>query len=237
MVEHYVHIVGVVGSIPTTPTIIHSMSQQNSPETPNDTNTSSWWQTAGDFLWELAKVVVISFAVIIPIRYFLFQPFYVRGASMEPNFFDHEYLIIDEISYGIRVPFSNIVFPFGNPTRGEIVVFRYPRDQRQFFIKRIIGMPGETVTIRDGRVMIYNALYPDGYVLHESYLAPSAATRGDYSTTLGADEYFLLGDNREASLDSRSFGPVKRSFIVGRTLVRGWPFDRFTLFSPPVYNN
>src|SRR3989344_294895 len=88
------------------------------------------------FSWEIIKVVVISLAIIVPVRYFLIKPFYVKGASMEPNFYDHEYLIIDEISYR-----------FAEPARGDIVVFRYPNDERQYFIKRIIGLPTETVRI------------------------------------------------------------------------------------------
>lgn len=208
--------------------------EQQRPTTKEEERVT-WLRATGDFLWELAKVVIISLAIIFPIRFFLFQPFYVRGASMEPNFFDHEYLIIDEISYGIHVPFTDIIFPFGRPTRGEIVVFRYPRDERQFFIKRVIGLPGETVSIRDGRITITNASYPDGRLLNEPYLDTTVATRGDVNVTLPNDEYFLLGDNRNASLDSRSFGSVKRSLIVGRALIRGWPFDRVTRFSPPSY--
>ena len=88
------------------------------------------------FFVEVIQIILISCAIIIPIRYFLIQPFYVKGASMEPNFFDSEYLIIDELSYRMRVP-----------ERGEIVVFRYPRDPKEFFIKRIIGLPGETVEV------------------------------------------------------------------------------------------
>src|SRR3989344_941482 len=97
------------------------------------------------YLFELVKVVAISLAIIIPVRYYLIQPFYVKGASMEPNFYDKEYLIIDEISYR-----------FHTPARGDIVVFRYPRDPEEFFIKRIIGLPGERVQIKDGFVFIYN---------------------------------------------------------------------------------
>ena len=88
-------------------------------------------KAAASYILELVHVVVISLAIIIPIRYFLIQPFYVKGASMEPSFYDHEYLIIDEISYRFR-----------EPQRGDVVVFKYPNDPSQYFIKRIIGMPG-----------------------------------------------------------------------------------------------
>ncbi len=178
------------------------------------------------FLFELVKIVVISLVIIIPIRYFLIQPFYVKGASMEPNFYDHEYLIVDEISY-----------KFNDAQRGDIVVFRYPKDPQEFFIKRLIGLPGETVQIKDGEVIIYNSENIQGMILDEFYLPDNLKT---YSNTddkieLGEDEYFVLGDNRNSSKDSRSFGPVNKTFITGKVLLRGWPFDRVTLFEAPTY--
>lgn len=180
------------------------------------------WQKVSEFIWEMVRVAVISLAIIIPVRYFLIQPFYVKGASMEPNFYDHEYLIIDEISYR-----------FNQPQRGDIVVFKYPKDPKQFFIKRVVGLPGERVKIED------NKIYIDGTILNEAYLDSGAETvlalRGYGDVVLGSDEYFLLGDNRSQSLDSRSFGPVKREYIIGRTWLRGWPFNRVTFFSAPEY--
>jgi signal peptidase I len=176
------------------------------------------------FLLEVIQIVIISAAIIIPIRYFLIQPFYVKGASMEPNFYDHEYLVIDELSYRFR-----------EPERGEIVVFRYPRDPSQFFIKRVIGLPGETVEFANDQVKIYNHSYPNGVVLKEPYLN-GVPTHGQKKITLAADEYVVLGDNRDESLDSRVFGPVKRDLIVGRVWVRGLPVSRFSVFEPPQYN-
>lgn len=179
------------------------------------------------FVLELLKVVVISLAIIIPIRYFLIQPFYVKGASMEPNFHDHEYLIIDEIGYR-----------FNEPKRGDIVVFRYPKDPQEYFIKRVIGLPGEKVEVRDGRVMIYNQENPDGFFLDEAYLPESTKTYGGMGreqVQLEKDEYFVMGDNRNSSKDSRSFGPVDRSFITGRVMLRGWPLNKFDVFKTPEY--
>ena len=198
--------------------------EQENPKPTSDEGIDtfpSWLGAAGRFVAELAEVVVISLAIILPIRYFLIQPFYVKGASMEPTFDDKEYLIIDEISYRFR-----------EPARGEVIVFRYPLDPRQYFIKRIVGLPGEKVKIVDNKVTIFNDAHPDGMTLDESYLPPGTPTFGDHTTTLGPDEYFVMGDNRTSSLDSRSFGPLPRKEIVGRVWVRGWPADRFTVFSP-----
>ena len=180
------------------------------------------WQAISEFFWEMVKVAIISLVIILPVRYFLIQPFYVKGASMEPNFYDHEYLIIDEISNR-----------FKEPQRGDIVVFKYPNDTKQYFIKRVISLPGEKVKIDN------NQIYINGTRLNEPYLAPNTETvlalRGYGDVELGSDEYFLLGDNRNESLDSRIFGPVKRDLIVGRTWIRGWPFNRVTVFNTPEY--
>jgi len=178
------------------------------------------------FTFELIKVVVISLAIIIPIRYFLIQPFYVNGASMEPNFHDHEYLIIDEISYR-----------FKTPQRGDIVVFRYPRNPQEYFIKRIIGLPGEKIQIKDGEVKLISKDFINGIILEEPYLLSGTKTYSlnEELVELEDGEYFVLGDNRNSSKDSRSFGSVDKSFIIGRVLLRGWPFSRVELFEAPEY--
>lgn len=179
---------------------------------------------ATEYVLEIIKVVLISLAIIIPVRYFLIQPFYVKGASMEPNFYDHEYLIIDEISYRLN-----------SPLRGDIVVFKYPRDPSQYFIKRIIGLPGETVQIKEGAVTIYNKDNSAGTLLSENYLDSEVKTFGDRTVALGSSEYFIMGDNRLASFDSRSFGPIDRKYIVGKVWVRGWPLDKLKVFERPEY--
>lgn len=178
------------------------------------------------FFFELVQVVAVSLAIIIPVRYFLIQPFYVKGASMENSFFDHEYLIIDELSYRYK-----------DPNRGDIIVFRYPADPSQFFIKRVIGLPGETVEVSEGTVKIYNDRYPNGITLDEkAYLDKEYLSAGKRTVALKSDEYFVMGDNRPMSLDSRYFGAVKRVAIVGRVWLRGWPFDRWKVFEKPSYS-
>lgn len=139
---------------------------------------------------------------------------------MEPNFEEGEYLVIDELSYRFR-----------EPRRGEVIVFRYPQNPSQYFIKRIVGKPGDTVRIKEGRVVIQNNQYQQGAVLDESsYLEPSVRTGGDVNVQLGDDEYFVMGDNRAASSDSRSWGLLKEDKIIGRAWIRAFPFDRAAVF-------
>ncbi len=175
------------------------------------------------FVWETIKVVVISLAIILPIRYYLVQPFFVKGASMEPNFEDGDYLLVNEISYRFSVP-----------ERGDVVIFRYPQDPSQFFIKRIIGLPSETVEIKDNTVTIYNKDKPEGFVLDESYLASEQKTLGNSITKLDDNDYFVLGDNRLQSSDSRRWGLVNKSLITGKAFLRPWPFTK-NIKIPSVY--
>ncbi len=198
----------------------------NEPDAPKEEEKKvpSYAQSPRGFFIELVKIVVIAVVIIIPVRYFLFQPFYVRGASMEPNFHDNQYLIIDEITYR-----------FNDPQRGEVVVVKDPKISGEFLIKRIIGLPHETVIIQDGHVMIKNEANPDGFTLDEPYLFDTIVTNGNKEVTLGGDQYYVMGDNRPVSLDSRSFGPLPESDIVGRAWLRVWPFSTFQHFTPPQY--
>ena len=176
------------------------------------------------FIWETVKIVVISLAIIVPIRYYLVQPFFVKGASMEPTFEDTNYILIDEITYRFR-----------DPERGEVVVFRFPEDRTQFFIKRIIGMPEETVEIKNDKVIIHNKQKPEGFVLEEKYLDAGQHTMGDMRIKLDLNEYFVLGDNRLRSSDSRRWGPLNRSLITGRVFFRAWPIQEFGSIPEAVY--
>lgn len=167
------------------------------------------------FVWETIKVVVISLAIILPIRYYLVQPFFVKGASMEPNFEDGDYILVDELS-----------FRFREAERGEVIIFRFPQQPSQFFIKRVVGLPEETVQIKDNKVTVFNEKNPQGFVLKEPYLAPEQKTLGTLTVKLDNNEYFVLGDNRLQSSDSRRWGPVNKELIMGRAFLRPWPFTR-----------
>lgn len=179
--------------------------------------------TAGLFFLELIKIAIFAGLTIGLVRYFLFKPFYVKGQSMEPTFHEHEYLIIDELTYRFRPP-----------DRGEVVVFKAPVNEKDYYLKRVIALPGERVKVENNRVIIYNELNPQGVVVEEEYL--HEATPGVVSWTLGEDEYFVMGDNRDESFDSRRFGPVERRDIIGRTWLRGWPPSRLGILSAPAYN-
>jgi signal peptidase I len=178
----------------------------------------------------------LALIIIVPVRMFLFQPFIVRGASMEPNFEEKQYLIVNEFGYKntpVNILGKDIVTvkPHKILERQDIVVFRAPRDETQYYIKRVIGLPGETVEIDNGVVTIYNTDWPKGHVLDESgYLPEGRKTNGTRKTILGEDEYYVLGDNRPASSDSRSFGPIKKEKVIGRVFLRAWPVTNFTIF-------
>jgi len=175
------------------------------------------------FSLEIVQIIVIAAAIIVPVRVFLVKPFVVKGASMEPNFYNDEYLIIDEISYR-----------FKEIERGQIVVFQPPNNGTQFYIKRVIGLPGEEVQIEDGVITIFNAEHPDGVVVDEPYI--DVYTQGRTRVKLGDDQYYVFGDNRNHSLDSRSFGPITKEAIVGRVWLRGLPVDRVGTIPMPEYN-
>ncbi len=179
---------------------------------------------AGLALLEFIKVALLAGITIALVRYYLFKPFYVKGASMEPTFLDHEYLIIDELSYRLHAP-----------TRGDIIVFKYPNNHQEYFIKRIIGLPGERVKISESKVTIYNNEHPEGLILNETYIPKDVFTEGEINMSLPKDQYFVMGDNRENSFDSRRFGKVDASLIVGRTWLRGWPLNRIQIFEAPKY--
>ncbi|MEA3344316.1 MAG: signal peptidase I [Patescibacteria group bacterium] len=180
------------------------------------------------FLWEVFKIAVIALAIVMPIRYFLFQPFLVKGESMAPNFGDGDYLIVDELSYRFR-----------NPERGEIIIFNYTENSIQGIvknrlIKRVIGLPGETIEIKEGKVSIYKD--NEKQVLDESdYISFLLKTSGNILITLNEDEYFVLGDNRSFSKDSRVFGVVNEEEIIGKVFVRAWPLNDIEKFEAPSY--
>ena len=168
------------------------------------------------FFFDILESIVVSLAIFVVIYLFLFQPHQVKGASMEPNFHDKDYLIVDKLGYRLD-----------KPKRGDVIVFEYPYDTSEHFIKRIVGLPGETVEVKENTVKIFNSRYPDGLLLDEKIYLPLAnETRGTIRTELKSDEYFVMGDNRMHSSDSRAWGILNKKFISGRAWIRLWPLNK-----------
>lgn len=173
--------------------------------------------------WETVRTVVLSVAAVLLVRSFVAQPFLVSGASMSPTFKDGDYLLVDELSYMAR-----------SPERGEVVVFRYPGDHRFHYIKRIIGLPGERVLSRNGELSVLDA--NGKKVLSEEYLSEQTLKdTGEFDVSLGPDQYFVLGDNRGFSYDSRSWGPLTSEEITGLVRFRLWPLQTAEVFAAPQY--
>ena len=164
---------------------------------------------------ETILFALIALVIVIPVRVFVAQPFIVHGTSMQPTFESGEYLIIDQLTYH-----------FEAPKRGDVIVMRYPKDTSTFFIKRIIGLPNETVEFAGKNVIIHPANGGTPFTLDESFLDPARVGSEYGMYALGPGEYFVMGDNRIVSDDSRSWGPLPANDVVGKVLFRLFPFSR-----------
>lgn len=182
--------------------------------------------------WELVKFAFIALIIVVPIRVLIAEPFVVSGSSMFPTFENGNYLIIDKISYELS-----------KPKRDDVVIFRYPGDPKnnlernflsrffdpgKYYIKRIIGLPGETIDIRGSVVTITNAEHKDGFNLDQPFVENAANNTTHFE--LKDDEYFVMGDNRNASSDSRYWGGVKKEFIAGRAFLRLLPLSKINIW-------
>lgn len=178
---------------------------------PSPVLTSDPSKKSGDSFWDILRFAGLALLVVLPIRWYVAQPFIVSGASMEETFHNNDYLIVDQVSYR-----------FEEPKRGDVIIFRYPRDHSEYFIKRVIGLPGETIAIKGQNVTIWNDEHKEGLTLDEPY-AQIGEKDNDVRRTLGPDEYFVLGDNRDHSSDSRVWGVLRKDEIVGRAVLRLFP--------------
>jgi signal peptidase I len=175
----------------------------------------------------LIVYTIVALAIAIIIRFFVAAPYIVSGASMDPTFKSWDYLIIDRLSW-----------QFEEPTRGDVVVFKFPQDPSRSFIKRVIGLPGDTVVLSGTSVRIKNADNPEGFLLEENYIAEENERPAHMSVTLSNEEYFVLGDNRLQSADSRVWGSLPRDLMVGRPIFRLFPFSKIDLLPGEIrYEN
>lgn len=181
---------------------------------------SSWYSNTQE---TLRFVTTVGFFFIV-IKSFLIQPFLVQQTSMVPTFQPFDYIIVDRFTYKFT----------DDPKRGEVVVFKSgPENGNRYLIKRIIGLPGEQVLVDGTSTIIVNTENPSGFSLNETYVQ-NQDPRTKKIMTLNENEYFMMGDNRPLSYDSRMIGPIRRDQIIGRTLVRLYPFSQISLFPGKV---
>jgi len=181
---------------------------------------SAFWRS----IREWAQVIIVALLISLPIRFFIAEPFVVDGASMDPAFATGQFLIVDRLSYRLN-----------DPIRGDVTVFKYPNDPSVYYIKRIIGLPGETVTITNGKISIINTEHPKGFTLDEPYIDSKHVSRDSLTMTLKPSQYFVMGDNRSESSDSRIWGPLEENLIIGRPIVRLFPITKVS-FLPGEYH-
>jgi signal peptidase I len=167
----------------------------------------------GSSFWEFVRYAIIALLIVVPFRIFVAQPYIVSGSSMDPTFKNGDYLIVDQLSKR-----------FEEPKRESVVIIRYPKDPSKFFIKRLIGFPGETVNIKDGVVSIYNDATKENISLNEPYVVYKKIE--NFSEKLEPGEYFVMGDNRAGSSDSRIWGSVPEKYIIGVPVLRLLPFNK-----------
>ena len=199
-------------------------------ETPENKNPNSsptsFLKSFFIFIWDLAKIFVVALVIIVPFRTFVAEPFVVSGNSMLPNFHNKDYLVVDRLSYRASVV-----------KRGDVIVLRPPQRQGEFFIKRIIGLPGETVKVFQGQVYVINEQNPQGVKLDENYLPEHLQTLPNITQKLGSAEYYVFGDNRMQSSDSRSWGILPKENIIGKVWLTVYSQGKleFKLFKTPSY--
>lgn len=168
------------------------------------------------FFLDFLETIVVSLAIFAVVYIFLFQPHQVDGSSMVPNFHDLEYILTDKISYRIHTP-----------NRGDVVVFHSPADERVDFIKRIIGIPGDTVKVQGGYVYLNGQKLEEKYINDPSQVLAGRFMREGAEIDVPPGQYIVMGDNRLHSSDSREWGPVTLKGIVGRAFFRYWPIPVF----------
>lgn len=199
--------------------IIGQIMEPKSPQNPP--NKASFWSS----LWEWVQVIAIALIISLPIRFLIAEPFVVNGASMDPTFATGQFLIVDRLSYR-----------FEEPKRGDVIVFRYPNNPSTYYIKRIIGLPGETVFIKDGSVSVSATANATSTIITEPYIRDDHKSFDDLKATLSDSQYFVMGDNRRESSDSRAWGPLAKDMIIGRPAVRLYPFTKLSIY-PGEYNS
>ncbi len=185
-------------------------------------NSQIFWKG----VWEWTRVIAIAVVIALPVRYFIAEPFIVSGASMDPTFSTGQFLMVDRLSYR-----------FEKPKRGDVIVFQYPNDPSVYYIKRIIGLPGEIINIKSGVVSILKNVATGATstedvstTLSEPYISKNHISYDNMQIALTDTQYFVMGDNRAQSADSRVWGPLDTKFITGRPVIRLLPPTALSIF-------
>jgi len=173
---------------------------------------------------EALQPIVMAFAIFMMVYLFLFQPHKVDGSSMYPNFHDQEFILTDKVTYRRTLP-----------QRGDVIIFHAPPPFDSDFIKRVIGLPNETVMVKDNSVFINGQKLPEPYLPSSYVTTEKSFLREGVPYTIPTGYYMVMGDNREYSSDSREWGPISRSAIVGKAWVRYWPLDRIGVIQHQSY--
>ena len=179
----------------------------------------------GDFLLDILEVFVTSFAIFLFIYLLILQPHKIKGNSMEPNYHDGEYLLTDKLTYRLK-----------NPSRGDVIVFKPPVSQDEEYIKRIIALPGETISIRDGKYYINGKQLQENYIPNSIYTNGKSFLPNNTDKTVPANSYFVSGDNRESSSDSRYWGFISKEAITGKAWLIYWPIKSMGTIKQGSFN-
>lgn len=198
---------------------METFEEETKQESPEQGDTEPKKESFKNFIKEIIQVAVIALLIVVPIRVFVAQPYLVAGASMDPSYSTGHYIIVDQVTYN-----------FDDPERGDVIIFKYPKDPSKFFIKRIIGLPGETVSLKQGVPFITNDEHPEGFTFAEPYLSAENQKIESLEITLSEDKYFVMGDNRKGSSDSRLWGSLDKDLIMGRAILRVLPLRDFGIF-------
>ncbi len=178
-----------------------------------------------DLVFNFLESIALGGAFFVVVYLFIMQPHQVKGNSMYPTYHDKEYILTDKISYKLRLP-----------ERGEVVILKSPKNPDIDFIKRVVGMPGETVEIKNGQVLVNNQVVSEPYYQSKTPVFPGGFIQEEQKVTVPENSYFVMGDNRPGSSDSREFGFVPFENIVGRVFFRYFPVSRAGLIQKPNYH-
>lgn len=199
--------------------------EQYEPEVKNHSSiVTTLIKSIVNFFMDFLETIVVALSIFVVVYLFMAQPHEVKGSSMEPNFHNNEYILTDKISYR-----------FKTPNRGDVIIFKAPTNPELDYIKRVIGLPSEKVKIEKGKVYVNDLPLNEEYLDSPTTLFPSSTMKEGVDITISVGEYFVLGDNRGHSSDSREFGPISSDLIIGRAFIRYWPLTAVGTFSQMTY--